>query len=173
MRRLGYINILTLSCCLIISCAKKCAEPTPNFVYFNSFESAADTTGWHGITREMLVGDPAPGGGNRSLHIGGGCVQPTAYLDLLPHDGSGYYTISCWGKAAEPSGVGNIVLTKVKQNGEREEIELRIEGANWTFRRSRDFLYCPANCKLRIEILIGGIVGAHMFVDCIGIEKVK
>jgi len=172
MRCLSYIVSLVL-CCLIFSCAKKCVEPTPNFVYFNSFESAADTTGWYGITQEMFVGNPAPGGGKRSLDIGGGCLQPAAYLDLLPHDGSGYFTISCWGKATEPSQVGRIVLAKVKENGEREEIQLRVERKHWTFYRSEKSLYCSASCELRLEIWIGGFVPANMFVDCIGIEKLK
>ena len=172
MRRLVFTAGLVLSCCLIISCAKKCIEPTPDSVYFNSFESPADTTGWYDIKPEMFVDDPAPDGGKQSLYIGGGCIQPAAYLDL-PQLRSGYYTISCWGKIPESKQAGTIVLAKVNPNGEREEIELIIDRTDWIFYRSKESLYCPADWKLRIEILIGGIVGANMFIDDIGIEKVK
>ena len=172
MRLITYIFSLVLSFFVILSCSKKCVEPTPDFVYFNSFESPADTTGWHDIYPEMFVDNPAPKGGKQSLYIGGGCIHPTAYLDL-PQVRSGYYTVSCWGKIPEPTQAGTIVLVKVNQDGEREEIELIINRKSWTFYRSKESLYCPANCDLRIEMYIGGIVGANMFIDCIGIEKAE
>ncbi|KPK99371.1 MAG: hypothetical protein AMJ91_08055 [candidate division Zixibacteria bacterium SM23_73_3] len=60
MRCLSYITGLMFFCCIIISCGGKSTESALSLVYFSSFESAEDTTGWEGITKEMFVCDPAP-----------------------------------------------------------------------------------------------------------------
>jgi len=173
MRCLGYVAGVMLFCCIIVSCGEKCTEPTPSLIYFNSFESAEDTTGWQGITEEMFVGDPALGGGNRSLYIGGACLQPAAYLDLPPQTEGGNYRISCWGKIVKVSQVGRITLEIAQEGGQPREIQLEVNSEGWKFYESEGSLHCPANHGLRLEIWIGGFVPAHMFVDCIKTEKVK
>jgi len=173
MRCLDYVAGLMLFCCVIISCGKESTKPAPSLAYFNSFESAEDTAGWQGIKEEFFVPHPAPYGGNRSLHIGGGCIQPTAYLTLPPQAGDRNYRISCWGKAPEQSQAGNVILTTTYIGVEREYIQLIINHKEWTFYKSEESLFCPANYSLRIEIYIGGIVPAYMFIDCIKIEEVK
>jgi hypothetical protein len=172
MRYSGYVVSALLFCCTIISCGKKCTEPTPSLVYFNSFESAEDTTGWQGVSEEMLVGDPAPDGGNRALSIGGGCIQPAAYIDLPRQSEDGNYRVSCWGKASELPQTGEIVLAITDGGGQSRGIQLEIDSEDWRFYVSQGYLYCPADHGLRLEIWIGGLVPAHMFIDCVKVEKV-
>jgi hypothetical protein len=174
MRYLGYVALMTLLCCVTVSCDKKSTRPAPvGVVYFNSFESAQDTTGWQGITDKMFVPDPAPGAGIRSLLIGGDCIQPAAYLDLPYQVGPGDYVVSCWGKVPQVSQPGGIVLQIAQEGGEARQIQLRVDSENWTFHKSRESLRCPEGCTLRLQVWIGGFVPANMFVDCIKIEKVK
>ncbi len=174
MKWVDNIACMALLCCTITSCGKKFTEstpPAPNIVYFNSFESAEDASGWHGITEQMFVDDPAPEGGKQSLYIGGGCIQPTAFITLPLQTDDGYYTLSCWGKIKESYQGGMIVLT-IEGEGE-EKIQLTVDNKEWSFYESQQALYCPADYKLRLEMWIGGIKSAHMFVDCIKIERLK
>lgn len=173
MRCLGYVVGLMVLCCATFSCGEKCTRSVPEIVYFSSFESAEDTTGWQGITDRMFVSDPAPGAGARSLQIGGGCIQPAAYIDLPPQTGPGNYVVSCWGKVPQVTQPGRIVLQIAQEGGEGREIQLRVDSENWTFYESKESLRYSEDCTLRLQVWIGGFTPAHMFVDCIKIEKVK
>ena len=159
-----------LICLSMVSCDKKATAPARSVIYFNSFESAQDTTGWSGITDAMFVSDPAPKGGKQSLHIGGGCLQPAAHINLPAQTRESYYRVSCWGKVADISQGGSIGLAVGEQ---RREIRLIIRDEEWTFYESEESLRCPANRNMRLEIYIGGYAPASMLVDCIKVEKVK
>jgi len=173
MKSWGCIVGVILLCCVAVSCAKKGTGPAQNTLYLNSFESAEDTTGWRGITDKMFVPDPAPGAGARSLCIGGGCIQPAAYIDLLAQSGPGDYVVSFWGKVPQMTRPGRIVLRIAREGGEGKVMELPVGSQEWTFHKSRESLRCAENCALRLELWIGGFAPAHMFVDCIKIERVK
>ena len=173
MRYLGYAAIVTLLCCVTTSCDKKSTRPAPDIVYLTSFESAQDTTGWQGITDKMFVCDPAPGAGIRSLHIGGGCIQPAAYIDLPPQTSPGNYVVSCWGKVPQVTRPGRIVLQIAQEGGEGWEVQLIVDSEDWTFYKSEESLRCSEDCTLRLQVWIGGFAPAHMFVDCIKIERVE
>lgn len=173
MKCSGCVTSVMLLCCLTISCGKKCTGPAPSIVYFSSFESAEDTTGWQGITDKMFVRDPAPGAGIQSLYVGGGCIQPTAYIDLPPQTGPGNYAVSCWGKVPQVTRPGRIVLQIVQEGRDAREIQLRVDREDWTFYESKESLRCSEDCALRLQVWIGGFVPANMYVDCIKIEKVE
>jgi hypothetical protein len=173
MKYLGYLVSVMLLCCVTFSCGEKCTRSVPEIVYFISFESAEDTTGWQGITDKMFVRDPAPGAGARSLQIGGGCLQPAAYIDLPPQAGPGNYVISCWGKAPRVSRPGRIVLQIAQEGGEGREVQLIVDSEDWTSYKSEESLRCSEDCTLRLQVWIGGFAPAQMFVDCIKIEKVE
>jgi len=172
MKTLGYFTCAMLICSSIASCDKKGTEPIKNAIYFNSFESAEDTSGWHGITEAMFVSDPAPEGGSQSLHIGGGCIQPAAHINLPEGTRNGYYQVSCWGKLEDLAQGGSIGLVVDAGTEQRRETHLSVSDTVWTFYQSEETLYCPLNHSLRLEIVIGGFVPAGMFVDCIQVERV-
>jgi hypothetical protein len=173
MRYLGYVAGVILFSCMFISCAKKSTAPTSGPIYFSSFESPEEATGWHGITEDMFVDHPAPNGGIRSLYIGGGCIQPAAYNDLPSQTTGGSYTISCWGKLQKSPQEGNVLLTVANGGAKSKQVQLTIVDEEWRFYESEESLHCPANCQLRLEIFIGGFCSAYMFIDCIKIEKTK
>ena len=180
MKKFVLFCVTVLSGFMIFSCyystspsPQEGQEPdSPITVYFNSFESATDTANWVGIFPAMFVSDPSPSGGEKSLHIGGGCIQPTAYIDLPAQPDSGNYTISCWGKKG--IGVGSVLLTISGETyPDRTELILRINQDDWTFIKSEELIYCARDKQLRLEILCGGIVDQTMFVDQIKVEKVN
>lgn len=168
-----YTSVILLCCFSLVSCDQKATTPTGSALYFNSFESVADTTGWFGVTEAMFVTDPAPAGGNQSLHIGGGCVQPTAYIDLPTPALGGYFKVSCWGKLEEITHGGSMGLVIDAGNAQRREIHLMVSDTVWTFYESEEYLQCPPTQDLRLEIFIGGFVPAGMFVDCIEVERIR
>jgi hypothetical protein len=167
-----YVGCIVLASCLTSSCEKRGTEPTGEPFYFNSFESTQDTTGWHGVAAAMFVSDPAPAGGKQSLHIGGGCIQPAAYIDLPQQTRGGYYRLRCWGKLVDISQRGSIGLVVNAETEQRREIHLVISDTAWTSYESEEPFRCPADHHMRMEILIGGFVPASMFVDCIAVERI-
>ena len=175
MKKSAFAACSALLCCLVVSCSDTCYEPdvSGDIVYFNSFESAKDTTGWTGIAEEMFVSDPAPKGGKQSLHIGGGCIQPTAHVVLPVRDDDASYRLSCWGKLDDTERRGAIVLAITESGEQRSEIALVVGSDKWAFYKSAELLHCPANQRLRLEIIIGGIVPASMLVDCIKVERIR
>ena len=104
------IRIFVLS--LFIALSGCINEPiTDNEVqYYNSFESRQDTIGWLGLSEHMFKNEPSPNGGNKSLYVGGGCVQPAASLEIknLP---SGSYNISFWAKIEDQNQSGTITIS--------------------------------------------------------------
>jgi hypothetical protein len=117
----------------------------------------------------MLVEDPAPGDGKRSLHISGGCVQPTASINLPVHAKGGHYVLSCWAKTEDINQAGRIILTINGRDEQKEKPEVLVNDTEWRFYKSKKSQYWSPNHKLRLEIRIGGLISAHMFVDCIKI----
>jgi hypothetical protein len=165
--------------CLVLSCGSTSYEPDRDgrggsgVVYFNSFESPGDVVGWTGITEEMLVKDPAPRGGEQSLHIGGGCSQPTAHIVLPVQTDGANYRLSCWGKLLDKSQRGSLILAINTGGDRRRETTLVVDRENWGLYKSEGTLYCPAEHELRLEIMIGGFVPASMLVDSIRIERIE
>lgn len=178
MKTLAYLACAACFCCVGVSCDQSSYEPSQDqdnssVVYFNSFESARDTLGWEGITEQMFVRDPAPTGGDWSLHIGGGCIQPTAHIVLPPHGCAGSYRLSFWGKLDDSVQRGVIILAVEAGGEQREEMALVVDSEQWAFYRSKRPLHRSANQELRLEIMIGGIVPASMSIDCIKVERFK
>lgn len=144
-----------------------------NVIYFNSFESEEDTIGWRWLHPEMFVDDPAPGGGRKSLFIGGGCMQPAAFLELPQQSEAGIYSMSCWGKIEEMNRAGTIYLTTNDSFDDSTTIELKIDSIEWEFLQTEESLHCSTKDTLRIEIWIGGYVPASMFIDLLKIESIE
>lgn len=133
-------------------------------IYINSFETNDDTNGWAGIDVSMFVDDPAPGCGEKSLFIGGGCVMPTASKRISITE-NGNYKLSCWGKTTVNG--GNIHLIK----NEDEVVELIISGNEWSFFESTDSIYLEAGDEVSLEIWVGGIIYDDLFCDNLAVIK--
>ena len=162
---------LRLNLCLILMLSISCDRilkwlDEEEIVYENSFESPDDAEGWEGITSDMFVDDPAPGSGDLSLNIGGGCIQPAAHLILPKFSHAGFYRIKCWGKVEESYNGGSIKL--VNNN---DEIEILVRNQGWQEYQSEETLYCSAGQLVTLELWIGGIVADFMKVDAIQIIR--
>jgi len=138
-------------------------------IYYCSFESPEDTTGWHGITEEMFVDDPAPGCGKKSLLLEGGCLQPAAWRVLDTEYGSSLYKLSCWGKKGTDS--GNVRLTIIQNHRPLAEIMFTIDSETWRFYQAEKVLPHPPGSKVQLELRVGGFVYQNMFIDGLKIEK--
>ena len=141
--------------------------------YYNSFESAEDADGWQGIMSEMFVEEPAPNGGEKSLLIGGGCIQPTASITFPKLERSTSLKLSCWGKVREEHQSGMLILRVIDEAENFQSISITLQGNEWKHYETEGSLLCPSGKQLRLEIMIGGIVGASMNLDRLTIDMVE
>ncbi|MBM4176805.1 MAG: hypothetical protein FJ213_11640 [Ignavibacteria bacterium] len=162
---------LLFSALIFISCGEGINYPdaSPNSIYFNSFENDNDTTGWKDLNPRMFVDDPCPDGGKKSLSIGGGCFQPVSYFVSKPISESGNYKIQFWAKAAKSEMSGTVMLgigdPHFPMNGSKY---VQVNDSSWKFYNS-DVLFCHSGSKLRIELIVGGIIPSAIFLDNIEI----
>ena len=163
--------LMVLLVLLLPGCPEWPFEPDKSVVYFNSFETPADTSGWTGLSPTMFVEDPAPGQGLRSLRIGGGCVQPTAYWNLDPVFGEGDYQLSFWGRVNDANQSGTVILRRTDVSD--REIGITLHENRWVYYRNPNTLHVPAGSRMRIEIVIGGYVPASMNIDGLAVLKVE
>lgn len=163
MRALILIFIL---CFLHLRCDLNNGSPV---IYSNSFETAADTTGWRGVYTSMFINDPAPLSGRKSLRIGGGCIQPAASLDISGSALRGKYKITCWAKTGR--GGGSIYLN----DGNARHAESAVAPADtlWNYYQSEIPFSYSGTSALRIEIYAGGIIPANIYLDNLKILKVE
>ncbi len=178
MKRLAYVACVAWLACAGFSCGSSPNEPSQEVAssdvfYFNSFESPADTVGWEGITTQMLVKEPAPGGGDQSLHVIGDCIQPTAHIVFPPSGTGGSYRLSFWGRLHDRVQRGTLILAIDGDDEQGDRTELMVDSDRWTFYKSEKALRLSANEALRLEIMVGGIVAASMSIDCIKIEEFR
>lgn len=170
------INIILLVTALLFqSCSDKTPTSSEDMLndaafYFNSFETDKDTTGWIGLSKNMFADDPCPENGKRSIHIGGGCPQPAASIEL-PSLNEGYYKFSFWGKMGQQSQSAQVILKIFDNADESKNIIVEVNGTDWKSYQSQGNLYVPVDKKLSLEIWVGGIVLADVFIDNIKIEK--
>lgn len=148
------------------------SEEKNDAFYFNSFESDKDTAGWVGVSKNMFANDPSPIGGKRSLNIGGGCIQPAASIEF-PSVMEGNYKISFWAKMGTQSQSARVILKISDNTDENKNLIIQIESTNWKFYQSEEYLYVPANKKLTLEIWVGGLIFADVYLDNLKIEKIS
>lgn len=176
MKMPSVLILLPLLSLTLLACGDSCQNPVGDnspvqVLYFTSFETESDIEGWVGLEIGNLLEDPAPGSGGRSVLVGGGCVQPAAYIVLEARERDADYSLSCWGKLTDDSQPGAVVLATGAPGGERTGCGITVESENWRFYRSENQINCPAGRELRIEVYIGGIIGASMKVDGLTVES--
>lgn len=140
--------------------------------YFNSFESDEDTAGWAGVPKNMFANDPSPADGKRSLHIGGGCIQPAASIEFSRVKERNY-KINFWAKMGQQLQSAQVKLKVSGSTDESKNLTVKIDSTNWKFYQSEGYLYVPANKKLKLEIWVGEFVFADVYLDNLKIEKVS
>jgi hypothetical protein len=145
--------------------------PQSETIYFNSFETAADTLGWQGISTKMFTDEPAPGLGQKSLLISGGCIQPAASLLLASSPTSGENHLSCWGKKGAVGGA--IQLSVYSDREVTSQLRLHIDSDDWKFYEVTGKLDCPSSSILKLEMWVGGIIFNSMYVDGLKVELFK
>jgi hypothetical protein len=138
-------------------------------VYMNNFEVPEDTIGWYGLYPSMFVNEPSPVEGSRSLLIGGGCLQPTAYITFNKSLSGHSYKMNCWGKVGVNG--GGLSLTIAENDSiPKPEVHISVINTVWTF-YSSDKFYCPEDKTLQLEIFAGGDVSGNIYVDFLSIER--
>lgn len=150
------------------------AQTTPDsqIIYSNSFEAPEDTSGWIGISSWMFVEDSAPDQGTHSLLIGGGCIQPTAWIDIPCTTGAATFRLSFWGKAGlvTPYG-GSVLLGPADWLAPRSEsIQIYTDSLDWTFYQVEMELHLEGIDTIRIQIEVGGYIYDDVQID--GLEIV-
>jgi len=163
------VSIIVFS--LFHFCFKNPVEPEDQIFFFNSFETKKDTTDWKGIYYQNFVNEPAPDGGKKSVLISGGCIQPTASIDLPIVHKNSKFVMSCWGRVNEDNQSGLVSLKVMDGENSKNSVALNVNTKTWNLYKSEK-LICQPGEHLRIEIMIGGIIGASMNLDLLKIERV-
>lgn len=159
---------------LLISCNTDVNGPVELIVYYNSFEYTQDTLEWEGINYSMFVDDPAPQGGNKSLLIGGGCLQPTARIFFEGPNEATNYKIGFWAKMKDSTQSAQVVLTKSPgEEWEGKDLVQTVSGTEWQMYYSDSLFYCPPKGKFELHIFCGGIIPAEMNIDKLGLVYIE
>ncbi|MFO7445311.1 MAG: hypothetical protein R6W90_03050 [Ignavibacteriaceae bacterium] len=140
-----------------------------DYIYYNSFESGKDTTGWEGLSSFLLVKEASPKGGTGSLLIGGGCLQPAGKKEFTIVE-EGYYVLECMGKTKTNG--GSICLTNKPPNDGYENTQrcIQINSIQWASYISNE-VFCEAGSQLLLEIYAGGFVPSDINIDELKIKK--
>ncbi|MBA4313629.1 MAG: hypothetical protein C0417_13475 [Chlorobiaceae bacterium] len=139
-------------------------------IYFNSFETSADTIGWNGWMEFRREAPPI--GGQQSVYISGGCIYPHAYINLPAENYDRLLILRCWGKNLEIGGLVELRLNPEVSIWPSPHVSISVNDTLWKFYQS-DTLHCPANIPLQLSMSAGGIVPSTMLVDLIEIIRVK
>jgi len=161
--------ILGFSVCVLLTACRlplSSDSESEDQIYFNSFESAADTLGWNGNGSFVVENSAAPGGGKRSLKVAGGCIIPHARYYLGKMDQDGYLTLKLWGRNLE---LGGFVALEV--HGDRSsETGVSISDTAWKSYTLPEPVYVTQNSDVYIILNSGGIVYSAMLIDLIRVS---
>ena len=154
-----------------ISCTKD--EPTLNntvdlaILYSNSFENAADTTGWAGYCGVYFTENTPQNGGNRSVAISCGCIAPYVNFEIGPFDEDNLVVISCMARGFDLG--GNLSLTY-----EDNVIGFAVPSdSTWQYFESVDTLFVPENELIKLGIFAGGLASGLIEVDLLEVRTVE
>lgn len=177
MKRFVILTVVFTLGIIILSCGEDnplSSDSKNNVFYFNSFEADKDSSGWNGLglSKDMFANDPCPEDGKRSLHIGGGCPQPAASIELSGVE-EGNYRFSFWAKMGQESQSAQVILKTCCGAEDAEKLIVLVDSTGWKFYQSEGNLNVTSNKKLALEIWVGGIIYADVFIDNLKIEKVS
>ncbi|MFQ5605299.1 MAG: hypothetical protein ACE5HS_18695 [bacterium] len=170
--RLFFLRVLGVGWLFFLSCAdgQNIMAPDQGSIYFNSFESPADTVGWRGHGSMNIANDAPQSGGKQSLRVSGGCVVPHAEFVLPAQPDAGYYVLQFWGKDLAIGGGVSLTIDGLE---DFQSIGMQVTQPQWRRYESSQSLFCPPNRRLKIRLMAGGIVASAMLVDQIQIIKLN
>jgi hypothetical protein len=171
-----YVNFILIL--IVIPMLWSCTEdfpidntpPSSNIAYSNSFESSKDIDGWFGLDTSFFVPEHCPGGGLRSLLIGGGCIQPTASYSMIIKQ-AGFYSFSCWGKSYQTNMSGRIILSNHHYLYDSTTADVNIKSDDWQYYQALNKVKCSIGDTLFISIMVGGIKYDAVYIDNLMIKK--
>lgn len=158
---------------VLINACQNSSQPegqNENLVYSTSFETEADISGWIGISKENLSNTACPDGKDYSLHIGGGCIQPAASYEI-PSVLPGKYKLSFWAKMGQPSQSAGLYLRPAESSSYVDALHVQVTDTTWKYYESEKSLNIPSSMKLKLDVIVGGIIFADVFIDNLKIEK--
>jgi len=169
LHRLIMVQLLVMAC---LACEKVTAlEEQRDYIYFNSFESPADTAGWRGYGGVSFREDAPPGGGKQSLYVSGGCIAPHFYKYLPPLEHDAHLILRCAGKDLAIGGYVSLIW--IDEDDRWHNIGIGVKDTTWTTYTSKDTLFCPAGQPLQLELDAGGLKPSAMLVDLVEIQQVE
>jgi hypothetical protein len=151
---------------MLFSCEKE-SDPGQQ-IYFNSFESQSDVTGWIGNAFNFSNDVPLHGG-KKSLSVSGGCILPHAQYIVNPQNTDCYLILKFWGKNLSNGGSVNLSVNKAGYKA----ISFGVSEKGWTLYEGRDSLFCPANTSVTLEAMAGGISSSAILIDMVEIRKLS
>ena len=151
----------------VFQCSENPVKVNRNLLFHISFENEEDADTW-----PLIVNNAPPGGGEKSFHIGGGCVQPAFSYEVQELPDKGVYKLSCWGKMGHGQSPGTIKLAITEGENKDACLNIHIIDAEWTYYETEEYMYCGRNSKLKLNFYIGGFVYNSMYIDEIKVEKV-
>ena len=157
---------------VLINACQNSSQPesqNTNTVYSTPFETESDISGWIGITSENLSNTACPDGKHYSLHIGGGCIQPAASYEI-PAVQPGKYKISFWARMGQTSQSAGLYLRTVTNPFYVDTLSVQVTDTTWKYYESEKSLNIPSPMKLKLDVLVGGIIFADVFIDNLKIE---
>jgi hypothetical protein len=173
MKQIRFLFIAMIA--LLINACQNSSQPeseNENMVYSTSFETESDISGWSGLTKENLADSACPEGKNHSLHISGGCIQPAASYEI-PNVQPGKYKISFWGKMGQASQSAGLTLKQSGSSSIMDSVNTRVTSTTWKYYESEKGLTVASVTKLKLDVLVGGIIFADVFIDNLKIERIN
>lgn len=167
------IIVSLISSVLLLQC--ELIDPTEGLparddivLYRYTFESPADTAGWHGYGGVQLREEVPPDGAEHSLYVSGGCILPHMVLDLPPINTDSYLQLRAWGKVLIRGGVVSLGFI-----GDSISTGTAFALTDSTWRRyTSETVFYSAGDSIELLLNSGGIVPGGMLVDNIEIVKV-
>ncbi len=147
----------------------KSAE-SDKIIYYNSFETSADTAGFSGYGYYDFKDEPSPDGGKYSLYVSGGCFWPHVSVEIPAQNADGYYQLTGWGRNLEIGGLVELYNTSSTQE---KSIYFSVTDSVWVCYTADSILFCPAGQSMTLIMGAGGFAPSAMLVDQIEIVKVK
>ncbi len=163
MRVIGFRTILVFLSFAVVSCGNH-VKPDCFLqveIYHNSFENAADLSQWEGYSPLVLVSDPCPQTGEKSVRVSGGCIAPHASLVLDSPGMNLNVDIEFYGKNL--LGGGSVSYFTGSRGLFWDHIE--VDDTTWTLYQSENSIYWHADSTLTIWMISGGITSGAMLID--------